>query len=61
MRISQVKVISTCDSDHLQSKINNFIKNMGDDTIVDIQYQSAWNRNICMMQYSALIRYTVIV
>lgn len=61
MRISQVKVISTCDSDHLQNKINNFIKNIGDDTIVDIQYQSAFNRNVGMMQYSALIRYTVIV
>lgn len=61
MRISQVKVISTWDSDHLQNKINNFIKNIGDDTIVDIQYQSAFNQNLGTMQYSALIRYTEIV
>lgn len=61
MRISQVKVISTCDSDLLQNKINTFLMNLGDNTIVDIQYQSAFNRNVGMMQYSALIRYTVIV
>lgn len=60
MFIDQIKVISTSDVDRLSDKVNQFIKGLGAATIVDIQYQSSFNGNTNMMQYSAMIRYNEI-
>lgn len=58
MFINKVKVISTSDVDRLTEKVNEFIKGLEAASIVDIQYQSAFNGNTNMMQYSAMIRYS---
>lgn len=62
MRIDQIKVISTSDVDRLTDKVNEFIeKYVRVYVVVDIQYQSSFNGNTNMMQYSAMIRYNKIV